>query len=57
MPLTLRDLVEARVLMEKYELDYEDAVHLAVALRNRVKEIISNDQDFDKTSLKRIFTR
>ncbi|MBO3840192.1 MAG: type II toxin-antitoxin system VapC family toxin [Thermoproteota archaeon] len=57
VPLALRDLIEARVLMEKYELDYEDAVHLAVALRNRVKEIISNDQDFDKTSLKRIFTR
>ncbi|MEM1553810.1 MAG: type II toxin-antitoxin system VapC family toxin [Thermoproteota archaeon] len=57
VPLALRDLIEARILMEKYELDYEDAVYLAVALRNKVKEIISNDQDFDRIPLKRMFTR
>jgi predicted nucleic acid-binding protein len=54
-PLTAEDLTEATNLMKKYDLDYEDALHLAVALRNSVKEIISNDQDFDKTPLKRKF--
>ena len=54
-PLTLEDVTEAANLMEKYDLDYEDALHLAAALRNSVKEIISNDRDFDKTPLKRKF--
>ena len=54
-PLTLEDVTEAANLMKKYDLDYEDALHLAAALRNSVKEIISNDRDFDKTPLKRKF--
>lgn len=54
-PLTIEDLIQSIKLMEEYNLDYEDAVHLAMALRNKVKEIISNDEDFDKTPLKRIF--
>ena len=54
-PLTLEDITEATKLMKKYNLDYEDALHLATALRNNTKEIISNDQDFDKTPLKRKF--
>jgi len=54
-PLTLEDVSKAVSLMEKYDLDYEDALHLAVAIRNKAKEIISNDQDFDKTPLKRKF--
>ena len=54
-PFTLEDGMEAINLMMEYSLDYEDALHLATALRNRVKKIISNDKDFDKTPLKRIF--
>jgi predicted nucleic acid-binding protein len=54
-PLTLEDVSKAVSLMEKYALDYEDALHLAVATRNKAKEIISNDQDFDRTPLKRKF--
>ena len=54
-PLTAEDMSEAISLMEEYNLDYEDALHLAAALRNKAKEIISNDQDFDKTPLRRIF--
>jgi predicted nucleic acid-binding protein len=42
--------------MKEYELDYEDAIHLAAALKSKAKEIISNDQDFDKTTIKRRFT-
>ena len=55
MPLTVEDLTEAAKLMKEHSLDYEDAIHLASALRSRAKEIISNDEDFDRTPLKRAF--
>jgi predicted nucleic acid-binding protein len=42
--------------MKEYELDYEDAIHLAAALKAKPKKIISNDQDSDKTTIKRRFT-
>lgn len=32
--------------MERYDIDYEDSVHLAVALRKGAETIISNDEDF-----------
>lgn len=54
-PLTKEDVSKAVSLMGEYDLDYEDALHLAAALRNKTKEIISNDQDYDKTPLKRKF--
>jgi len=54
-PLTIEDIVQATNLMVKYDLDYEDALHLATALRSGAKEILSNDKDFDKTPLKREF--
>ncbi len=50
-----RDTVSALEFQKKYKLDYEDALHLAVALRNNAYQILSNDRDFDKTPLKRIF--
>jgi len=53
--LTPEDLRQASELMREYDLDYEDSLHLATALRTRVKEIVSNDKDFDRTPLKRIF--
>ncbi len=54
-PLTSEDLIEAVKLMKEYKLDYEDAIHLVTAIRNNVKEVLSNDQDFEKTPLKRTF--
>ncbi|MEM2614561.1 MAG: type II toxin-antitoxin system VapC family toxin, partial [Nitrososphaerota archaeon] len=55
MPLTMEDITEAAKLMKEYSLDYEDATHLASALRSKAKEIISNHEDFDRTPLKRRF--
>ncbi|MEM0385181.1 MAG: type II toxin-antitoxin system VapC family toxin [Nitrososphaeria archaeon] len=55
VPLTVEDFSEAKNLMGEYGLDFEDALHLASALRYNLKEIISNDLDFDQTPLKRIF--
>jgi len=53
--LSLEDLTQASELMKEHDLDYEDSLHLATALRICAKEIVSNDKDFDKTPLKRIF--
>jgi len=46
-PLTVEEVERARGLMQEYGLDFEDALHLATALRYKVSEIISNDKDFD----------
>jgi len=54
-PLKLEDCIRALYLMENYEIDYEDAIHLSTALRIGAIEIVSNDIDFDKTPLRRIF--
>lgn len=55
IPLTEKDIIQATSLTKEYQLDYEDALHLAAALKSKAKEIISNDKDFDKTPLKRRF--
>ena len=54
-PLKPEDLIQAVELMKEYDIDYEDSIHLAAALRKGAKEIVSNDEDFDKTKLKRTF--
>lgn len=52
-PLKPEDLTKAVNLTKEYNLDYEDSIHLAVALRTGTQEIISNDKDFDHTPIKR----
>ena len=54
-PLTPEDLIHAFKLMKEYDIDYEDSLHFTTALRTGAKEIVSNDQDFDKTPLRRQF--
>jgi uncharacterized protein len=39
--------------MNNYRIDYEDTLHLAVAMRVDAREIISNDKDFDIANVKR----
>lgn len=55
VPLTPADLLNAVRFMEEYKLDFEDAMHLAVALRAGAREIVTNDKDFDRTPLVRRF--
>jgi predicted nucleic acid-binding protein len=52
-PLKPEDFTKAVELMEDYKLDYEDSIHLAVAMRTGAQEILSNDEDFDVTPIKR----
>lgn len=53
-PHKQEDLTSAIDLMSDYKIDYEDALHLAVAARVGAHEIISNNKDFCKTPIKRI---
>lgn len=54
-PLKPEDFIQAVELMKEYDIDYEDSIHLTVALRKGAKEIVSNDKDFDNTQLRRTF--
>jgi len=52
-PLKSEDFTKAVDLMKEYSLDYEDSIHLAVAVRKGAQEILSNDKDFDTAPIKR----
>jgi uncharacterized protein len=54
-PLKIEDYNKAADLMNECQLDYEDSLHLAVAIRAKAEEIVSNDKDFDITQIKRTF--
>lgn len=51
-PLKQEDLTNATDLMNNNKIDYEDALHLAVATRVGAKEIITNDKHFNTTHIK-----
>ena len=53
---TNKEIIEkAQNLTEKYNIEPRDAIHAATALVNGIKEIISDDPDFDKIKeIKRI---
>jgi len=51
--LKSEDFKKGADLMNEYKLDYEDSLHLAVAIRTGVQEIISTDKDFDATPIVR----
>jgi uncharacterized protein len=52
-PLKPEDFTNALEAINDYKLDYEDAIHLAAAIRTGAQEIISNNKDFDNTPIKR----
>lgn len=54
-PLRMSTYQEAAELMSRYQLDLEDSIHLATALEYGADAIYSNDSDFDRCPLKRVF--
>lgn len=46
--ITKEDFSKARQLMDKHHLFSNDAMHLAVMLKERIVHIATNDSDFDK---------
>lgn len=43
-----KTIKEAQEIVEKYKLKPRDAIHVSCAIKNNIKEIISDDCDFDK---------
>lgn len=54
-----KDVIQkAQQLIEKYDLNPRDAIHIASAIHIRLKEIVSEDSDFDVVKeIKRISPR
>ncbi len=55
VPLELEDYLDARRAMDMHAIDFEDAIHLAVAMRMGASGIVTNDRDFDRTPVIRTF--
>ena len=51
-PLKPEDFTQAVNLMNDCKLDYEDSIHLAVAIRTGAQEIVTSDKDFNATLIK-----
>ncbi len=51
-PLSVGDYEKAVGAMRRYGLDLEDGLHFALAERLKIREVYSNDRDFEKTPLK-----
>lgn len=55
-PISLEDFLKAAAFKKTYNIDFNDRLSLAVMKRKQIKEIYSNDSDFDKVEwVKRIF--
>ena len=55
LSLEAEDFELALKCMKDFGLDFEDAIHAAAAIRAGAEEIVSNDGDFDRSPLKRLF--
>ncbi len=55
VPFTVKQAIEAPLLMSLYNLDFEDSLHLAAAMEYDATIIVSNNRDFDRTPLTRVF--
>jgi len=53
-PLRVEDYQNVAEMMNEFNLDYEDSLHLAIAMGTKVQEIILNDKDFDTLNIKRL---
>jgi len=55
VPLSKEVFRTASEAMTRFSLDFEDAIHYATAIKHGATKIISNDRDFEKTDIQRIF--
>ncbi|ASJ04788.1 type II toxin-antitoxin system VapC family toxin [Thermococcus barossii] len=55
LPLTLYDYLTAREIILKYNLRPSDALHVAAVENNGLQAIVSEDEDFDRLPLKRLW--
>ncbi len=55
LSIGVREYFEARAYMLKYDLKPSDALHVATIITSRLDAIVSEDRDFDRTGIKRIW--
>ncbi|WP_297499516.1 type II toxin-antitoxin system VapC family toxin [Thermococcus sp.] len=55
LPVTFNDYLATREIILKYNLRPSDALHIAVIQNNGLQAIVSEDEDFDRLSLKRLW--
>ncbi|WP_048148831.1 type II toxin-antitoxin system VapC family toxin [Palaeococcus ferrophilus] len=55
LPLTVLDYLTAKELILKYSLRPSDALHAATIQNNGLQAIVSEDEDFDKLPIKRLW--
>lgn len=55
LPITFDDYLTAKEIILKYNLRPSDALHVATIQNNGLQAIVSEDEDFDKLPLKRIW--
>ena len=57
VPIGLEEYVKAKDIMRKYKLKPSDAIHVATVINNGLQAIASEDADFDKIGIKRIWVK
>ena len=55
LPIGLMEYLKAKENMLKYNLKPSDAIHLAVIENNGLQAIVTEDEDFDRIPIKRIW--
>lgn len=55
LPLTVFDYLTAKEIILKYSLRPSDALHVTVIQNNGLQAIVSEDEDFDRLPLKRLW--
>ena len=55
LPITFQDYLRAKEIILSYNLRPSDALHVAVIENNGLQAIVSEDEDFEKLPLKRLW--
>ncbi len=55
LPIGLMEYLKAKENILKYNLKPSDAIHLAVIENNGIQAIVTEDEDFDRIPIKRIW--
>ncbi|BAD85187.1 predicted nucleic acid-binding protein, containing PIN domain [Thermococcus kodakarensis KOD1] len=55
LPITFEDYLTAKEIILKYHLRPSDALHAATIQNNGLQAIVSEDEDFDKLPIKRLW--
>ncbi len=57
LSIGIDEYVKAKEIISKYRLKPSDAIHVATVINNGLQAIASEDNDFDKVGIKRIWIK